>query len=181
MSDIKLSHFCGEPHRKLDAPMTHGDWTYACDGYACIRVPRRDLLIYDNPGMTERLEKWLDAVAASETRPLPKLNIPVPDRTLCFKCDGTGREHSDCDCCDHPCEECDDGYVEKTIAVRLHGLTMNAKLLLRFAALPNIEMGTKLTEHGHIPFKFDGGVGCLMPMREGDAVDLDAEVEKVLA
>lgn len=83
----------------------------------------------------------------------------------CEECDGTGKIPSrDSEAKDSPCESC--GGSGKGFAVETLGdRSFQVKYLELLVGLPNIEYFLVDGKENMMRFRFDGGVGCLMPCR----------------
>jgi hypothetical protein len=105
---IDLASFCARlEHRKYDLrlPYEVADWTYASDGYACVRVrPESGDVVQRRGGIPpfeglswnhDRLRGW---------RELPRLQPLLATDSTCYACEGTGYEGcavgSECPACE---------------------------------------------------------------------------------
>lgn len=109
----------------------------------------------------------------------------------CVECDGDGyrecdmgHEHDCPDCkgtgeikgADEICGVCYGSKVRRSlltsedydrVATRIGAAQFNFFLLDRIARLPGLEMGVPSAPHERCPFRFDGGIGAIMPLRRG--------------
>jgi len=93
----------------LGRPWSAFEWTYATNGWICVRVPR---IPYVNENTFAPDAEKLFKLARNEVGnialdyiPVPKLAMPEP--LICDKCQGTGM--FDCPTCNHEndCNDCD--------------------------------------------------------------------------
>jgi hypothetical protein len=86
----------------------------------------------------------------------------------CRKCNGSGLTKristtgTRCDCCTN-------GKVEINKPVEIGAALVSALYLRKIAALPSPLIGAPVDPDAAIAFKFEGGVGYLMPMRKGSS------------
>lgn len=193
VSDLNLKSFCSTQKWRQESvgePWSAGGFTYATDGHVLVRVPRlADVPERERSPTTEHIAKLF---AEAKTEPLGALNhIDPPTKAApvtCGECGGSGRckkcdGHGECHYCDTECEECDGsgdcgcdgGRVEdRTIfAIRVGGAIVNAEHTARIAALGDIEIVTCDHEASTTPiyFRFAGGDGLVMPLRESRVED----------
>jgi hypothetical protein len=111
-------------------------------------------------------------------------------RAECAECDGTGEvtceydhEH-ECPRCDGvgriagagtPCEDCRGATVDRYSThpgdidkrkVAIGAADIDWNLLEMIARLPNVTIGVALADNTAVPFRFDGGIGAVMPLRK---------------
>jgi hypothetical protein len=170
-----LQKFCGKLGKResIETPWTNGDYTYATDGRILVRVDN-----HPSARVCEKGKIGLDVsvFAFDHNRLGPPCWIPVPDVVLlskpCLICQGLGRKI--CVTCgsEFPCTACSgDGIVfgenENRVAIveaEVNGVYL--KLIKDNLENAEIEIAEKGHEHDPLRFKFDGGLGYLMPMRK---------------
>lgn len=160
---IDLKSFCGT-RTYLSAPFSNGEFTYATNGHIMVRVPRlpdvSDITIKGN------WEKPLNGIDAATFAPF--LHRPLPQMTdeECSKCGGTGNEH-DCPDCSCDCDGCGgSGKQAARVSTTVASGIFNLRYIAMALALPAVEFMTSARdEEGPLLFRFDGGVGAVMPMR----------------
>lgn len=177
---IDLQKFCASEDSfkyQMQKPWTRGDFTYATDGHVAVRVPivagipeqtnapAVDTLAWDTP---VNPDQWISIPK------LPKRKIVTAFKD-CAYCGGSGKEHEDCDDCRHECEECDgEGRLEdgekldqKSVPIKVGSKFVSNLHLERIRDLPNPQLAPEATpETEAFPFRFDGGQGLVMPMRD---------------
>lgn len=184
-----------EMRENLARPWTVDEFTYATDGCMLIRVPRIEGVegntsapnvkkFFSEHGHDDGSE-WL-------LIPETKGNELVPCDECggsgkydeCQECEGSGKVEYEndyntygmtCKTCDgsgkagkgKECELCDgSGKMEKVVKIELNGVLFNAGYLKLISALPSCQIQVTVSEmHPPAYFRFDGGVGLLMPMR----------------
>lgn len=182
----------------LTKPFNVGNYTYATDGHAAIRIDKR--AEYDGNDAKEGIVRsgWMENVPENLWEPLGAFD-GMPELYECPQCHGQGQDaecrdchgdrvvswqspsgieyEEDCELCsgtgrEEECDRCDGkGQIEKIIAWEIGSKRLNVKLLNRIAVLPNIQIATEAVEGlKGIPFRFTGGIGIIMPLRK------DAEV-----
>jgi hypothetical protein len=171
MSSIDLSPFIGrDPFRPyLTAPFSVGEFTYATDGIVIVRVARlknvdelpKDSVLKDPDKVVAGAAKAFYASPPSYKLP------PAPPADLdCETCAGRGKVHScpDCDCICDVCSGSGKQASETKVSTEFDGVNFGLRYLRKVLALPGIEFSKP-----HFPeqmfFRFDGGVGALMPLR----------------
>lgn len=174
---INLNKFCSkdDTRYRIQKPWSRGEYTYATNGHICVRVPRL-ADIEENPKAPDTEKLFSDALA----REYPVWLEPPEVRVKLVKCDlcgGMGGIFTN-----EVCDECDgEGRFMMSEPVRFQingkeiGLSNIYIALIR--ELAEAEIG--LTEAAAIPlthgksgptgtpvmFRFDGGIGLLMPVR----------------
>ena len=155
---IDLQSFCSKTVPYLDHPFSKGAFTYATDRFMLIRVPLRP----ECPEQDKPTKEKLDAVAdfdapVSQWEKLPVIPEPVP----CEFC-RDGRCY--CPCCgEEDCGKCD-GSGHAKASVKIGERTIDARFLRKIATLPNVEIAPEGLKDTAMLFRFDGGVGCVMPI-----------------
>lgn len=193
---IDLQPFCSDASAKrphLEQPWSRDGFTYATDGRILLRVSREDYPAPENdkapntdvvgPYNHSELRYWI---------PVPEL--PEPEVRACTLCDGTGKTRKcrecsgfgscECDCghehdcgyCDgtgrrngedEECECCEAGKITTTQTVNVGPALANSEYLRKIRTLPEVAIALPVEEYAPIAFRFEGGVGYLMPMRKG--------------
>ena len=173
---LDLTVFCarGNHRSHIATPWSAGEWTYACDGWLILRVPRRA----DVPERSDAplIERFFADVGAREWRPFPKVALPQPKVRRCEDCKGNGVEH-ECPECSCECWHCNgSGQFHQQIVVRCGSYELNANRWRYLALLPGLRLATAANKNRHVPFEFDGGIGLVMAMRghDEDAAIVDA-------
>lgn len=166
--EIDLTPFCGvdETRPYLLKPFSVGDFTYATNGHILVRTPRRD----DAPEQTKK-GKWDGSLAgleeASFSAPVFTLPTQPPADAECAECDGRGYEHDcpDCECTCRACAGSGSAAVEGNHSTSYEGVTLALRYVRKMLALPAIEIAKPSAPDAPLLFRFDGGVGAVMPMR----------------
>lgn len=163
MQAINLKPFCNTNNEdmfqaKTSLPFHQGGWTYATDRRIILRLPqRRDIKEVSDkpPDLNKSKLPWIhDNV--SQWIPLPT-EIPPLLKEKCY-CGGDYKECLDCN---------GSGEEEKPEAVPVGGKLISNKYLLLIKTLPNPMLAPDATKNLEAClFKFDGGVGLIMPMRK---------------
>lgn len=166
-----LKEFCctDEDRPSIQTPWSEGMWSYASDGRIMVKIPR-DVNIPENPKAPTRLHEVWKAFPDGEVDWMPLPEIPEkPDPERCGECLGSGRCICSCEH-EHDCGQCD-GTGEKEVIQSIHyGVRrMNCDYLRLIERLPNplcaVAYGDK---HTALAFKFDGGTGLVMPIKQED-------------
>lgn len=116
---IDLKPFCSTAEIRPDLldPWSHGEYTYATNGFIAVRVPRRpDAADKSSEGEScaGTVDSYLTGVETADMAPLPDVEppaVPAYVPTPCMPCAGTGREHvTQCRDCRgagmHECQTC---------------------------------------------------------------------------
>lgn len=167
---INLKPFCGKEETRayLNEPFSRDSFTYATDGRICVRVERReDVAEQADYALPDVLQ--LPWAKGTDFRPLA---LKLPAKALdtaepCTSCfDGYEHDCPDCECI---CEECDgsgeikkDGDTKKSVGIL--GVPVALAYARLLTALPGLAVAT--TDFNALEFKFDGGAGFLMSLRE---------------
>ncbi len=173
---LDLSKYCerGESSRPyLRQPFSHGDFTYATNGHIMVRIPRRDdVPPPDMPKAAETLEvRWDKPLEGHDTAIYTKTLPELPERGQyvdpCPRCDGTGRGHDcpDCQCECHDCVGTGFDDPDKGAEVLIGVGKFAVKYIRMVAELPGIEIMEYTQKGDPILFRFDGGIGAVMPLR----------------
>ena len=178
-SPLDLQPFCStdEVRPYLMKPFSRHGFTWATNGHILVRVTlRSDISDVDKKfNIAGPLQ---DFESASFFKPEYFLPPPVPAPVGCAACDGRGHEH-DCPSCGCICGACDGkGEVnpENNMSVSIGPTPFSLKYIRQILSLPGIEIETLAADQSMKPlfFRFDGGIGALMPLRSPhtDHVDL---------
>lgn len=165
---IDLQPFCGtdETCPYLMKPFSFGDFSYATGGHIIVRVPKREGV--EPPDKKFNADKPLEGLdQASFARPAFKLPPQPSEEDECEDCDGRGYEH-DCPHCECVCRACagtGNQAAEGKLTTTFAGITFALRYVRKMLSLPGIEIATPRASEGPLLFRFDGGVGALMPMR----------------
>lgn len=101
--------------------------------------------------------------SAHKWEPAPKVERPM---VACGDCGGSGTHACSCGNV-HPCPDCESGKTVDTKKNREVGTRLIADhYLAKIAALPNCEVCVEGNQLDPMPFRFDGGIGLLMPIRK---------------
>lgn len=162
---LDLKQFCGtDPFRPyLLTPFSAGDFSYATNGNLMVRIPRLPELPEQ-----DKIAKWDAPLEGIETRtfaPLPHGPIPDVPESECEVCSGRGRDH-ECPDCECICGHCHgSGEARPKTSTTVRGNNYNIRYVAMMLALPGAEPAEKTEEGKPLLFKFDGGVGAIMPLR----------------
>lgn len=183
MSNIDLQKFCGvdETRPYLMRPFSFGDFTYATNGHVMVRLPRiSDVKEIEKSGTWD---KPLDCHAGADFRAADDFLLPAlkpSEEEQCSVCDGRGYIH-DCPDCECICSMCDGkGFeiAEKRTSTTLCGASCSLRYVRMILDLPGIEISGNPSANGSpIPFRFEGGIGALMPLncRYPDHIEIDPQ------
>lgn len=191
---IELQPFCSESDLRpnMQKPWSRDGFTFATDGRILVRVSSTEYPVAENEAAPEASDAGPFNHNSLETEWIPVPDIPEPMFSDCRKCKGTGKSDKcreccgdgrhECDCghehdcgeCDgtgyswfaEKCDNCENGKVEETQQVAVGEAVVNAVYLRKIADLPNPEFARPTEWDKPIAFKFNGGVGYLMPMRK---------------
>lgn len=189
--DIKK--FCGASYdpRKLDRLYRFNGFIYATNGHIAVRIPNSpECACVDDQEwfIGPKIEAYFAAPAESE---YTKFYIELPTPDACDCCDGKGMV-SDCPDCDggtfihgnheYDCKECDgSGEVpgNKRDCFSCDGAGLDLRSYISYGGsgfmhrymrlikgLPNIEIAVHPDPIKPAKFRFDGGEGVLMTMRD---------------
>lgn len=155
MIDLTPFYDADDIRGEITRPFSDAQYTYATDSHVVIRVPRRPEI--EESKFAPRADKLFAEHTTEATRQwfdIPELPEPIMEKCFC-----TFELSPD------PCEDCRGaGVVEKIKSVDINGVPFQRKYLALIKALP----GCTISPSGQYPawFKFNGGDGLLMPMRE---------------
>lgn len=166
---IDLQKFCStrSDRKSICQPWSEGEWTYATDGRVIVRVPRR-ADVPENPDAPKNVNKTIFDCNPNDGKFQPLPTFTAPKKVTCDNCGGDGQ--CVCSACDaqHDCGCCKGtGTVLETLpGVKFGNQLVNPKYLALIADLPSAVLANGTKKYETVTFKFDGGEGRLMPMRE---------------
>jgi hypothetical protein len=139
-----------------------------------IRVPRREDVpeFSDLPEAAAKVHAKVGDIFSqyplSTAVTLAPIDFPEQLDEECLGCDGRGFEH-DCPSCTCTCDRCDGSGKEdpdKDVSVDIGGVPFAARYVRLIQALPGIEVSATIDGNIPMPFRFNGGEGLLMALRE---------------
>jgi hypothetical protein len=175
MNAQDLLPFCAAEHNyrfaSIGRPWTCEGFTYATDGRILIRVPAIEGVEWNEkaPPVAKLIAETVPKSVAKWV-PLPVFPDPVFDE--CENCGGKGKWRETDESgkeigLEFDCDECIGGKWPKVRPVRVLGRLFNDHFLEEIASLPGIEIAdVPYREGAALYFRFDGGDGLLMPMKE---------------
>lgn len=182
---IDLQKFCGNDWFRsyLHKPFSKDGFTWATNGHVIVRVP----LVEGVEPLSSKQPLNVDATIAGLDDAIffaPSFNLP-PEKELhdieCPSCDGRGRAH-ECPDCECICEDCDGKKTiksEPTESTTIGGVYFTLRYINLICSLPGIQISNTANVKGgtHKPmlFRFDGGVGALMPRTSKAALHVEIE------
>lgn len=161
MKKEQLKPFCSTFLSHLCEPFSHGNYTYATDGKMIIRVARVDG-VDENPsapsenGINDVMQQFVEGTA---TEYIPA--FPPVVREVCACCGGNGISDWD------ECQECEKGTVTKWEVVQIGARKIKNIFLEKIATLPSARISSTGESLTGCSFVFDGGIGIVMPVRDG--------------
>lgn len=163
MNKEDLQKFCCGPddiRYHLQKPWSDGEWTYATNGYICVRVPRL-ADVEDDTGAPRALKLFAETPTNGKWFPVPYQ--AMPDDIPCDVCNGEGKFSLTDDDPMEDCEYCDGTGKKHDITGRDIG---NANFQCRFLAMiqgweiaPNGKSSAARIRNGDAE-------GLLMPIRK---------------
>ena len=167
MMNIDLQQFCGadETRPYLMKPFSLGEFSYATNGHILVRVARLEGV--DPPAKTFNPEKPLEGIEAASFA-APYFKLPAePEDTECEDCDGRGCEHEcpECHCICRACAGTGSQAAEGDYSTTYEGVNFALRYVRKMLALPGIEIAKPRTADAPLLFRFEGGVGAVMPQR----------------
>lgn len=163
---MDLQIYCGNDFLRdyLSKPFTAGEFTYATNGHIMVRLPKLDSI----PKQTKEGVDWnapLKGLDEATFSPLSHSAIPEHALGECEKCDGRGSKH-DCPDCECGCDGCNgSGFGYPKISTTIRGAIYDMRYVAMMLSLPGVEVADKTAKEMPLLFKFDGGVGAIMPRR----------------
>ena len=193
LSDI-LKSFCAkdEVRHYMNAPILRGEFIFATNGHAMVRVAKFDGIDGDYGDKQNNIEDLINSAVRDGLAPISGL----PDPKLCECCHGTGYAYR-CKSCDgegsflhngeeYDCKPCNSygtipdgdeadkvecwachGSCHKQQRVEVGGSDFDRRYLAKIMDLPGALFAPHPTDQSKPAyFTFDGGDGVLMPMRK---------------
>ncbi len=165
---IDLQRFCSSEDSymspKTGRPWTRGDWTYATNGHVIVRLPEIAEITDNKEAPNATGLQWGSVVTDDQWMKIDHIKLELVD---CEECEGGEKTPHDCPDCSCECESCDNGKVFDKSDVQVGSKKVQAKYLTLLQSLPGILVAPDATPAWEcIPFKFDGGEGLLMPLRD---------------
>ncbi len=182
-----LQKFCAGPdfgNGSITAPFSQDKFTFATNGHIIVRMPRMAAVPESCKAPCPMNLPW-DHEQLTAWHPMPDYTLPL--KVLCPACEGT-QYVAYCEKCDdlRPagkrcprckgrlwperdiCELCDwQGRADVSFRVSVNAAQVNGHYLELIKSLPGpwwFALDPKEPQTGTIRFKFEGGVGLLMPM-----------------
>lgn len=168
MSEINLIPFCHPDRKILKLPFSIGNFTYAGDGYCVVRIPRRSCIeeVLGAPDISKL--HFVQEIAFSPFNLDDAFAHPAEWETNenCRECNGSGSEHECPDCtCD--CEDCDGTgtvTVPQMASCSVRGAIFRLRDIQLICGLSSVQFPIQPSQRDGVPFRFEGGVGLVMPM-----------------
>lgn len=170
---LDLQKFCGTDWYRpyLHKPFSAEGFTWATNGHVIVRVDAIDGI--------EPLPKNQSVNVAATLKGLdtakffsPSFNLPPEELSsdiTCPACEGRGKEH-DCPDCECVCDDCNGkGRVtdEPRTSTTIGGVHFTLRYIHLISSLPGLQISHTAKADGFenkpMIFRFDGGVGALMP------------------
>ena len=179
---IDLEAFCSRDNDRyyLTKPFTVGAFTYATNGHIIVRIDKRfdvDAAPADFP-VKDPEAPLKDAETTTYQAPsfkLPRLLAPL-DR--CPVCDGRGNIHlcPDCNCGCETCGNTGQSNSEHDVSTTIGAANFYLPYVRQMLQLPKVEIARPVAPEVAMLFRFEGGIGALMPMRGMHARHVEIEV-----
>jgi hypothetical protein len=180
---LDLQQFCGADEFRpyLMKPFSRNGFTYAANGHIMVRVALRA----DVPETTAKFdpEKPLKGIdQAKFFHPSFELPPAPTERGECVSCSGRGYEH-DCPDCECICERCHGSGnmdIESRISASVGPTPFSLHYIRQMLSLPGIEIEELPVDKSEKPlfFRFEGGVGALMPLHKQHIEHIDIKLRK---
>lgn len=167
MKTIDLKPFCLDMYSLSNEPFSSKDFTYATDGRIAIRVARHQDVPEKNSEIVNEIERYIkDANFDIIADWLTIDAVPLPEMKGCDDCGETGYYDPEEDDPKFQCQSCDGkGKYPIFVSVEIGAKLFSNKYLLMLMELPNVRIHATNGKLDSSPFKFDGGIGILMPMK----------------
>lgn len=186
---IDLQKFCGNEWYRpyLHKPFTRDGFTWATNGHVIVRVDPVDGV---EPLSDKQPLNVGATVAGLEMANFftPSFDLPPaqePTMVECAWCEGRGTVH-DCPDCGCICEDCDGKKMvqsEPTSSTTIGGVYFTLRYVHLICSLPGLQIAHTAIAKGPalkpLLFRFDGGVGALMPRTSKS--DPHIEIERAAA
>jgi hypothetical protein len=184
MSEIDLQPFCSTEAGRayLTKPWTRDGFTWATNGHILVRIPARRG-IKKNP-MAPDAKRALECHREAEFAALP--SVRWPDESPRRKCEICGGNGKDPEFETEPCFDCEgDGLAHGPLtSVLIRGVHFQVKYVRLIQSLPRAEFASapnqalaNFRDTQPSPFRFDGGVGALMPMSRSSLDNCLGDIE----
>jgi len=183
---LDLQKFCAsesdDPRSYIHKPWSAGDYSYATNGHILVRVPRRDDVPEnpENPITAEKLSRVIGERPSDVWRTPEIVGLPPLVETECEDCDGMGAA-CHCSTCECECSKCG-GTGNRSSDVgksaRYRRVPFALKYIRAVCSFPSVEICDQSGPEMPLRFRFDGGIGSVMPLRTDthcDAVQVFAE------
>lgn len=148
--NFNLFFFCSQDESRpnLLKPMSKGGFTFASDGRIAIRVERIES---SEQSKHQQTVDALESLFASESFKVEVGWIPVIEPTYTRRC----------------CAECGSLLVASIDAVEVGNKLIGSYYINKMMLLPNCQINpTDNDRFSPMPFRFDGGIGLIMPIRK---------------
>lgn len=178
---LDLQQFCGKEETRfyLMKPFSRGGFTWATNGHILVRVMLRpDIADVDQKF---NVAKPLEGIEGrSFFRPSFELPAAPTEIGQCETCEGRGFSHAcpDCECVCNRCHGSGELDTEKLMSASIGPTAFALNYVRQMLSLPGIEIEELPTEPSERPFlfRFQGGVGALMPMRGERVTHIDIKL-----
>lgn len=180
---INLQPFCSTDETRfyLMKPFTRGGFTYATDGIIMVRVAERT----DIPDVKQKFNQdapLKGVETATFFRPAFELPPAPTANGKCTDCDGRGYDHDcpDCECICDTCHGSGNMDTERAISTVIGPKIFNLHYARMMLSLPGIEIEAPPEKSDEKPllFRFDEGVGALMPMKSQREDHVDIKLDR---
>lgn len=161
---MNIMDFCSDnlDRVSLHHPIAVGEWVYASNGMVAIRVPRE---LMAETGWPDRHTERVLTYEFTRADAYAGVFAPLPPEGRCGKCDGTGL--GICGECGQAarCTQCRGlGHAHEDVIIP--PAKFAGHLLALIATLPGAELQSPPDARDPSAFRFDGGIGVIMPMRQ---------------
>ena len=178
-----LNPFCGDDPTRyyLQVPFNQDGFAWATNGHILVRVPEMEGLLPCSCPKPINISKPLTGFEDAQFSKA-RWKLPAHDphfKGPCIVCDGRGVLH-DCPECDCICEACKGtgrADPERRTSVRILGRLYALNYVRIIASLPGLEVSDGQGGERPLFYRFDGGIGALMPLRAEFETHFDIEVQ----